>query len=126
MHFWFEPQTIIIATKKNASKMSEDVEEGLSTSPPVFPSEDAHVIQQAEEGRASTQVKSDEEFDKEALERLTYIIREEKQDYNDKEVNAIRKGKAMYEKCMASTKIKKVISPDSQLEMKMVHLDGGR
>ena len=64
----------------------------------------------------------DEDVDKAELAKLAEIIKNEEQDYDDDEKEAIRKGKEFYEKCKESENFEELESPDDRVEMKLVHV----
>jgi hypothetical protein len=72
----------------------------------------------------SDALKKDELIDKAALASLANIIKNETQDYTDKEKDAIRKGKEFYEKCKVDESFDDLKSPDERVMMKLVHVDG--
>ncbi|GMH52305.1 hypothetical protein TrRE_jg5725, partial [Triparma retinervis] len=67
---------------------------------------------------------SDKKFDKDALENLVNIIRNEHQHYTEEEEEAITKGKEFYLKCNTSKKFKDVKTPEQRVTMKFIYLEG--
>ena len=65
----------------------------------------------------------DDDVDRNELTKLVKIIKNEEQEYDDEEKRVIKEGKEFHEKCQRIEKMKILSSPDSRVEMKMVHVD---
>ena len=104
----------------------EDIETGLAQPQGNVEEESTTPLGTTKDGasRHRQVIKSDKDLDREELMSLANIIKNEPQDYSEEEKEAIRKGKEFYMKCKASKKFKDVKSPDPEVKMKLVHLEG--